>query len=132
MPWKPGASGNPAGRPRKDRALTAILEKAGARTTPGADGKNHKRSRVVAEMLWSAVATGTLRFPDGREIVLDGEDWFDIAQFLYKHVDGPPKQALDITSDEQPLAINFVRVEGRNPTPDPSPYRERGEDKSDA
>lgn len=136
MTWTPGASGNPKGRPKKGRALTDILEKAGAATVPNGDGKKKGRKTLLAEMLWEAAITGLVTFPavgetEARVEALAGDDWLGVVKFLYQHIDGPPKQTIDLTSDEQPIAINFVRVEGRNPSPDPSPYTGRGEETPD-
>lgn len=109
--WKPGQSGNPKGRPPKQRALTTILEKAGNRTMPVGD-KRKGRKHVLAEMLWSAVTTGKLIFPAESEadepkvLELDGDDWFDVVQFLYKHIDGPARSEVDVTSGGEKLTLS--------------------------
>lgn len=114
MPWASGTSGNPKGRPPKSRALTTILEKAGNRTykPEGAD-KGTARKKLLAEMLWGAAVTGCVTFPDGRSETLESSDWLNVVQFLYKHVDGPPKSSLLDVPEDTTVAINFVRVEGR-------------------
>lgn len=121
MPWTPGASGNPKGRPPKGRALTEILQKAGNRTykPEGAD-KGTARKKLLAEMLWTAAVTGQIVFPDGRSEMLEMDDWLAVTQFLYKHVDGPPKVSLLDVPEDTTVAINFVRVEGRQPSDVPA------------
>ena len=96
-PWKPGQSGNPNGRPPKGRALTEILEKAGSKTIEYM-GKRKSGKRVLAEMLWQLVVTGHVVYPDGNIVTPEFEEWFKAVEWLYRHVDGPPKAELDVTS----------------------------------
>lgn len=114
--WTPGASGNKRGRPPKGRALTEILEKAGNRTVVRGDQKV-ARKRVLAEMLWEAAMTGRVTFPTEREEALDLDEWFDIAKFVYSHIDGPPKAGLlDDLPEDRNVEIKLIRTEGRKPT----------------
>lgn len=93
--WKPGQSGNPKGRPKKNRALTEILARAGSKTAEDCDGKRRSGKRIVARLLWQAATTGVVQFPDSKEtMALSLSDWLGIVKFLYGHIDGPPKQAL--------------------------------------
>jgi hypothetical protein len=99
-----GQSGNPSGRPLKERTLTKILEAAGNKTIEvEGDDKRVARKRLTAEVLWQAASTGKATFPKGDIFTLDIKDWFDVTQFLYKQIDGPPQQAVDVTSGGKEL-----------------------------
>lgn len=104
--FQTGQSGNPKGRPPKGRALTDILERAGSRTVE-IDGKNVSGKQLIARMVWELAMTGRSTYPDGREIVVPGEDWFNIVKWLYQHIDGPPKGEVDITSDGKPITFSL-------------------------
>jgi hypothetical protein len=104
MTFKKGQSGNPNGRPQKSRALTAILEAEGSKTEVMSDGKHVARKRLMARNLWDAVTTGKMKFVGNEaEIVLTPDDIIALIQFLYKHIDGPPVQNLDVTSGGEKL-----------------------------
>jgi hypothetical protein len=104
--WQPGQSGNPKGRPPKSRALTEILQRAATETieVPG-QKKKRARQQLVAEHVWTALATGRITFPDGKVLELQTVDEFmHLAKFVYGHIDGPPKMAVDVTTNGAPLA----------------------------
>jgi hypothetical protein len=107
MPWIKGQSGNPKGRPPKERALTSILEKAGSKTLEY-EGKRISSKRLVARLVWSGSTTGKLAFPDGNTIELTYDDWIELVKFIYQHIDGPPKAELDVTSGGERLIIQYV------------------------
>ena len=105
--WKPGQSGNPNGRPPKQRALTEILERAGGRTVE-IEGKKVSGRRLVARMAWEGLTTGIVTFPDDKILTLSPTDWKDLLKWIYTHVDGPPKTELDVTSGGERL--NMIEV----------------------
>ncbi len=108
--WKPGQSGNPAGRPPKHRALTTILEKAGNKTI-AVEGQDRRvaRKRLVAELVWQLVSEGKAVMPDGTELTLDPRDWVNTVKWIYAHIDGAAKGELDITSDgEKIFAVSIL------------------------
>jgi len=96
-----GQSGNPAGRPRKDRALTAILAAAGNATVvvPGT-ARGLAGKRLVAQLLWAAATSGQLELPNGSVLYLDASDWLGLVKWLFTHIDGPARPS----SDEEPPA----------------------------
>lgn len=112
MPFKPGQSGNPKGRPPKSRALTQILEKAGSKTVE-VNGKRISGKRLLAQMMWQAVTLGEVELPGGEKLTLGVNDWLVAAKWIYAHIDGPPKGEIDVTSlGEQ---INLIQVVGADP-----------------
>lgn len=113
--FKPGQSGNPNGRPKKERALTAILEAAGD-TKVTVNGKTITGKQLLANLLWEITRTGKATFPDGRVLQTDPSDWLQVVQFLYKHIDGPPPQNVDVTSAGEQLNLPIVFLP--QPAPD--------------
>lgn len=88
MGWKPGESGNPKGRPRKERALSNLLRIIG--DTPNADGVLKKRA--LAEVVWGAALGGDLT----------------AARLIYEYCDGKPVQRNEISGpDSGPIPLAF-------------------------
>ena len=102
--WKPGESGNPAGRPKKNHALSAILADVAKKNLyVKIDGviKKLTKNDLIAEILMNAVLTGQVQFPlhcdiDGNEeeqrppLALDTSEWIKLTDFYYKRVEGNP------------------------------------------
>ena len=108
MPFKPGQSGNPKGRPRKERALTDLLERAGSSMLE-IDGKRVSGKRYLADMVWQVVMTGQAKLPDGKVVQMSPQDWKDFVKWIYSHIDGPPTLSVDLTSNDEPLNFDYGR-----------------------
>jgi hypothetical protein len=95
-----GQSGNPGGRPKKDRPLTQMLVDAGTGQLDHGDDTPHMAR--VAALLWQAAASGKLRFPDETEQRLDAKEWIGLVRWLYTQIDGPPATRVRLGRDEEP------------------------------
>ena len=108
--WTKGNSGNPKGRPPKDRALTDLLEKAGS-VMVSIDGKRVTSKRYLAQMVWQAVMTGEVIFPDEKRMKLSPQDWKDFVKWIYSHVDGPPTASVDLTTAGDKIIVTVKGVD---------------------
>lgn len=102
MPFQQGKSGNPNGRPPKNRALTDLLEAAGNKTIDR-DGKKTARKHIVASLAWELLTTGETKLPSGEVLKLSPQDWIGLYKWIYQHIDGPPKSEVDVTSGGEPI-----------------------------
>jgi hypothetical protein len=116
MPYKPGQSGNPNGRPKKDRALTAILERAGG-VMVEIDGERISGRRLLARQVWEGITTGSVSFPGGKKLALSPQDWKDFVKWAYNHIDGPPLSKLDLTSGGEPVSFIIERRDDNKEDP---------------
>jgi hypothetical protein len=118
MPYKPGQSGNPNGRPKKDRALTDILARAGG-VMVEIDGERLSGRRLMARQVWEGISTGTVTFPGGKKLALSPQDWKDFVKWVYTHIDGPPRTELDVTSGGDALKVVIEYAEhDQDPPPE--------------
>jgi hypothetical protein len=100
--WTTGKSGNPAGRKPRTRDFTTFLEEAGKVKTTWL-GKDKRRYEVIAEIVWQGLMSGEITLPNSKKvIVLSLTDWKDLAKWLYTQVDGPPRQEVDLTTNDKP------------------------------
>ncbi len=79
-PFKPGVSGNPAGRPKKEYCLTDILKEQGnIKDEIDTMGNLITRKQAVARKLWAMATAGDV-------VAL---------KYLYDRLDGKPLQTIE-------------------------------------
>lgn len=78
-------------KPVSKRKLATNLAKVGKRTRfVPLSGKRQSYERILAEMVWEAIATRTITFLDGSTVEIDKpEVWLDFVKFIHAHLDGP-------------------------------------------
>ena len=96
-PFKPGQSGNPKGRPKKELCLTDILrEQANIEDVETLQGKI-KRKHAIANKLWELAMSG------------------DVAalKYLYDRVDGRPIETVkqDLVVEDRSLQVEYIGPE---------------------
>ncbi len=95
-PYPKGVSGNPNGRPPKERSLTRIVERELNRRVPHGKGdRKVAKKRILAEIIVNAVTTGKIVLGDeDNPIVLTPDDWNDFMDKMLRllgHIDGPAR-----------------------------------------
>jgi hypothetical protein len=109
--WKPGESGNPKGRPPKGLALTELLESELNKTALDIDGKRHQNKRILARVAIEAATTGSVTFTkvsktgEAHNVTerIDPRDWMTWAKYVIDRIDGPAKQRVDVTTNDESL-----------------------------
>ena len=99
MKFKPGQTGNPNGRPKKDRALTALIETSLSHTIE-IDGERVSGKRLLARLVTEAATTGEATLPNGKVLRLAPKDWLDFVKWIYAHIDGPAPAKHEITGED--------------------------------
>jgi len=131
MAWVAGKSGNPNGRPKKERTLSNMLELIGSESVEGVYAPAipaepgvptpppvcYTKAQLVARATWEILLTGKTIFPiSGHEIKVDNDQWIALLKWVYTQVDGPPKTELDVTSGGEQIArIEVIHEEWKKP-----------------
>ena len=91
--WKKGESGNPNGRPRKNKSLSEELRRVLQERAPDLEQTNLQV--IVAKLV---------------EMARDGDK--DILRYVFDRLEGRPAQAVELTGDKaRPLRIEYVKGE---------------------
>ena len=95
-PFKPGQSGNPAGRPKGSLSLVGLMKKRLEMLGPD-------QRRTIAEHLIDNIMQDAL---DGKDTQL---------KLLLNYVEGMPKQGVELSGDWQPIQITIVKKDDTIP-----------------
>lgn len=76
----------------------------------------------MAALLVSALTTGKAQFPDGKELQLAPHDWLEMVRWVYGHVDGPVKTAIE--TGDAPLRVLIEYSDDNGETAEPAPGAE--------
>jgi hypothetical protein len=106
--FKKGESGNPAGRPPKERAMTLILETEASKEMIY-KGEELPKKVIVARIALDLLTKGRAELADGTVYEMGARDWGDMLRWFYNHVDGPPKQGLADLGDVDKIEVTFVK-----------------------
>ncbi len=100
--WKPGQSGNPAGRPKNDQSITAILRELGQSrvTITDSEGKKVKIERYKAILLRAYA------------LALNGD--MAAIKFIASYRDGMPPQDINLNGTDEdggrlPFVVNIIK-----------------------
>ena len=89
LKWKPGQSGNPKGRPKKEMSITDALRRIGEEVNPQT---KQTKIQILAEMIW--------------ETALKGDKI--MAQMIIERLEGKPRQPIEI---DKPEPITIIKDE---------------------
>lgn len=81
--WKPGQSGNPKGRAKKQQSLTDILKKQGNKKDVEINGKKYSKKEALAIILWQMALNRNLA----------------AIRYIYDRIDGIPTQTIEMEHD---------------------------------
>jgi hypothetical protein len=101
--WAKGVSGNPRGRPKKNRALTTLLEQHGnKRVFVDSASKSVRQKDIFVAKVWQGLTTGRMVFDDGADSIrimwLDAQEYLQLARLVFSQIDGAPP-AVDATDE---------------------------------
>jgi len=74
------------------------------------DGKRMSGKRFLAVALWELVTTGKVTMPDGTAWTVEPRDWLETVKWLYVHIDGPAKQAHELSGPDGEDIVFNIRI----------------------
>jgi len=135
--FKPGQSGNPKGRPPKNRAMTEILIAAGKKKASDGEGGTVARNKLLAEMIWKASTGGEVtfhatnrEFGASRTLQLKLPEWIDFVKWLVEQMDGRLSISMKLEDDTEAATpstpsqsgpVFYLPENGRDPAKEKSP-----------
>lgn len=120
MPWVPGQSGNPKGRPPKGKVLGEMLQKASLQTFEYTDDKGvvvkTKYANFITERVMEALTSGQVTFPpdeegNARTITLDHRDWYQLINFYFQRTEGLAPKGKPLDEEGGPTAVTAEEME---------------------
>ena len=73
--------------------------------------ENSNGKRIIARALWELATTGRTTLPGETTIkmVASPQEWLDVVQWIYKHIDGPAVQRMSHEGpDGGPLQVEYI------------------------
>lgn len=137
--WRPGNSGNPKGRPPKNRVLTRILEEVTDETI-NIGGEELTAKEAIGRLVTQFMLRGEVML-GGKLMEATVSEWLAMIRWFYTHVDGAAPKTGDMGETPE-VVVRVVRVDEDDsphpPTPGavyphpptPSPFHGEGERES--
>jgi hypothetical protein len=115
--WTAGQSGNPKGRPPKQRMLTDLLRIEGEKSIV-VGGEEVAGQEALAKAVWQFALTGEVWLSGKRLVAESVKEWASVVKWLYMQVEPPTA----VEAPEEPeVVVRVVRVEAPLPDQEPSP-----------
>jgi hypothetical protein len=105
--WQQGQSGNPKGRPPRQRALTELLRVQGEQPIL-VGGEAMSAQEALAKAVWQFAVTGEVWLMGNHLTASSVTEWAHVVKWLYTHIE--PPTAVD-AEDAPEVVVRVVRVE---------------------
>jgi Family of unknown function (DUF5681) len=105
--WKPGQSGNPKGRPRRNQILTELLRQQGE-TYMMVGSEEVTAQEALARAVWQFVSTGEVWLAGKKLKAESASEWANVVKWLYGYVE-PTRPATDDEAEGNELIVRVIR-----------------------